>query len=185
MARVKFITSSNEVQGKAKEAFTQLTETGKLTNMKAALLQDYATYDAFMGWYTSWDRLVEVIGERAATIYAHAISTTNSCQLCSLFFISDLKALGIDPANFEPDEKEQVLIELATQIVKDPTSVTDELFDKLKKDYNDAEIVVIVGFAAQMIATNNFNSVLKIDVDQRLIPIKDEFKPATWRQNIR
>lgn len=183
MARVKFI-EENEVQGKAKEAYDDLKSHGKLTNMKQALLQDYATYDAFMGWYTSWNRLVEVIGIRAATIYAHSVSTTNSCQLCSLFFISDLKALGIEPSEFVADEKEQDLIELGEQIVKDPTSVSDELFARLKNTYTDAEIVVIVGFGAQMIATNNFNSVLKIDVDERLLPIKDEFKPATWRDNI-
>ncbi len=184
MARVKFITE-NEAQGKAKGAYIDLESRGKLTNMKKALLQDYSTYDAFMGWYTSWDRLVEVVGIRAATIYAHSVSTTNSCQLCSLFFISDLKALGIEPADFAADEKEQDLIELGRQIVKDPTNVSDELFARLKKTYTDAEIVVIVGFGAQMIATNNFNSVLKIDVDERLLPIKDEFKPATWRENIK
>ena len=44
---------------------------------------------------------------------------------------------------------------------------------------------MIVGFAGQMIATNNFNSVLKIDVDQRLLPILSEFKPATWRDAIK
>ncbi len=183
MARVKFITE-NETQGKSKDAYIDLESHGKLTNMKKALLQDYATYDAFMGWYTSWDRLVEVIGIRAATIYAHSVSTTNSCQLCSLFFISDLKELGIEPDDFTPDEKEQDLIELGQQIVKDPTGVSDELFARLKNTYTDAEIVVIVGFGAQMIATNNFNSVLKIDVDERLLPIKDKFKPATWRENI-
>jgi len=36
-----------------------------------------------------------------------------------------------------------------------------------------------------MIATNNFNSVLQIDVDKRLLPITDEFKPATWRDNLK
>lgn len=184
MARINFITE-NEAQGKAKEAYTSLKDAGKLTNMKQALLQDYATYDAFMGWYTSWNRLVEVIGLRAATIYAHSVSTTNGCQLCSLFFISDLKALGIEPDDFAADEKEQVLMELGEQIVKDPTNVSDELFAKLKAAYTDSEIVVIVGFAAQMIATNNFNSVLQIDVDERLLPIKDEFKPATWREDIK
>lgn len=184
MARVDFITET-EAQGKAKEAYTSLKDAGKLTNMKQVLLQDYATYDAFMGWYTSWNRLVEIIGLRAATIYAHSVSTTNGCQLCSLFFISDLKALGIEPEDFVADEKEQVLMELGEQIVKDPTDVSDELFAQLKAAYTDSEIVVIVGFAAQMIATNNFNSVLKIDVDERLLPIKDEFKPATWREDIK
>ena len=185
MARVKFIESVEEAQGKAKEAYEKLVDAGKITNMKRALLQDYATYDAFMGWYTSWARLVEIIGLRAATVYAHAVSTTNSCQLCSLFFISDLKALGIDPNQFETTEQETILVKLARQIVKDPTAVPDSYFEELRKFYNDSEIVTIVGFAAQMIATNNFNSVLKIDVDKRLLPIKDEFKPATWRKDIK
>ncbi len=44
--------------------------------------------------------------EEDAVLYAHAISTTNSCQLCSLFFISDVKGLGLDPANLQYDEKE-------------------------------------------------------------------------------
>ncbi|MGN0432425.1 MAG: carboxymuconolactone decarboxylase family protein [Lachnospiraceae bacterium] len=184
MARVKFV-EANEVEGKAKEAYDNYVKAGKLTNMKKALLRDYATYDAFMGWYTSWDRLVEVIGLQAATIYAHSISTTNSCQLCSLFFISDLKALGLDPYNLQLTEQESLLAQLGEQIVKDPTAVGDELIANLKKFYDDTELVVIVGFGAQMIATNNFNSVLKIDVDQRLVPIQGEFKPATWRENIK
>ena len=58
---------------------------------------------------------------------------------------------------------------------------SDETFEKLHKFFSDSEIVAIVGFAGQMIATNNFNSVLKIDVDKRLLPIINEFKPATWR----
>ena len=59
------------------------------------------------------------------------------------------------------------------------------MFDGLRKYFDDREIVVIVGFAGQMIATNNFNSVLKIDVDKRLLPIIGEFKPATWRNDIK
>ena len=183
MARVKFITAE-EVTGKAKEAYEDLASKGKLKNMKQALLQDYATYDAFMGWYTSWNRLVEVIGLKAATIYAHAVSTTNGCLLCSLFFISDLKELGLEPSELSLDAKEELLVTLAQQIVKKPTAVDDEVISNLKPYFSDSELVVIVGFAAQMIATNNFNSVLQIDVDERLLPIRDEFKPATWREKI-
>lgn len=183
MARIKLL-ELEETTGAERERYQALADAGKVTNMKKGLLQDAATYDAFMGWYTSWNRLVEVISEREATVYAHAISTTNSCQLCSLFFISDLKALGINPSEFEKTGREELLSELGSQIVKDPTGVSDELFAKLKQEWKDNELVVIVGFATQMIATNNFNSVFQIDVDQRLLPIKDEFKPATWRQNI-
>lgn len=184
MARVKLV-EQNEATGAEKERYDELAGRNAVTNMKKALLNDAATYDAFIAWYTSWNRLVEVIGEKDAVLYAHAISTTNSCQLCSLFFISDVKGLGLDPNNLVYDKKEQVLYELAQAIVKDPTSVSDDLFDRLREFFNDQEIVVIVGFAGQMIATNNFNSVLKINVDKRLLPIIDEFKPQTWRQNIK
>ena len=184
MARVQ-LKQPGELTGDAKKAYEELDSKGKITNMKLVMLQDYGTYRAFMGWYDSWGSLVEVVGQRAATIYAHSVSTTNGCMLCSLFFISDLKELGIDPANIEFSENEKLLAQLGEQIVKDPTAVSDELLNGLRKFYTDTEIIVIVGFGAQMQATNNFNSVLGVDVDKRLLPLKDEFKPATWRNALK
>ena len=181
MARVN-LKQPNELTGEAKKAYEELEAAGKITNMKLVMLQDYGTYRAFMGWYDSWGSLVEAVGQRAATIYAHSVSTTNGCLLCSLFFISDLKELGLDPNNFETTESEELLQQLGRQIVIDPTKVSDELLNGLRKFYTDEQIIIIVGFGAQMQATNNFNSVLGVDVDQRLLPLKDHFKPATWRE---
>ena len=184
MARVNLL-QPDELTGDARKAYEELDKAGKVTNMKLVMLQDYGTYLAFMGWYDSWKSLVEIIGQRAAAIYAHSVSTTNSCMLCSLFFVSDLRKLGLDPHNLVLEENEKILRELAIQIVKDPTKVSDELFDGLRKFYTDQQIVAIVGFAAQMQATNNFNSVLKVDIDDRLLPIMDDFTPATWREDIK
>ena len=126
MARVN-LKQPDELTGEARKAYEELEAAGKVTNMKLVMLQDYGTYKAFMGWYDSWGSLVEVVGQRAATIYAHAVSTTNGCQLCSLFFISDLRELGIDPNSFEVSENEALLQQLGQQIVKDPTKVSDDL----------------------------------------------------------
>ena len=184
MARVQ-LKQPEELSEESKKAYEELNSKGKITNMKLAMLQDYGTYKAFMGWYDSWASLVKTVGQRAATIYAHSVSTTNGCLLCSLFFISDLKELGLAPNNFELSENESLLRQLGQQIVKDPTKVSDELLNGLRKYYNDTEIIVIVGFGAQMQATNNFNSVLGVDVDKRLLPLKEEFKAPTWRENIK
>ena len=178
MARVH-LKQPDELTGDARKAYEALEAAGKVTNMKLVMLQDYGTYKAFMGWYDSWASLEKAIGLRAATIYAHAVSTTNGCMLCSLFFISDLRELGLDPNSFETTENEKLLQQLGQQIVKDPTKVSDELLNGLRKFYTDEQIIIIVGFGAQMQATNNFNSVLGVDVDQRLLPLKDQFKPAT------
>ena len=181
MARIN-ILPKEALEKPAQAAYENHLEKGSLSNMKEALLQDYATYEAYMGWYTSFNRLLEIFGKKTAMIYAHSISTTNNCLLCSLFFINDLKALGLDPANLVLDEKEELLAELGRCIVIDPTDVSEEIFVKLREHFSDKEIVAIVGFAGQMIATNNFNSVLQIDVDARLTPIINEFTPATWRK---
>ena len=77
MARIKLL-ELEETTGAERERYEELAGRNAVTNMKRGLLQDAATYDAFMAWYTSWNRLVEVIGEQAAVIYAHSISTTNS-----------------------------------------------------------------------------------------------------------
>ena len=90
MARVH-LKQPDELTGEAKKAYEELEAAGKVTNMKLVMLQDYGTYKAFMGWYDSWASLEKTVGLRAATIYAHSVSTTNGCLLCSLFFISDLK----------------------------------------------------------------------------------------------
>ncbi|WP_300370064.1 hypothetical protein [Brachyspira sp.] len=181
MAKVKFM-EYDEAQGKVKEAFDyHIKKSGSVTNMKKALLNDYITYDTMMGWYTSYNRLVEVVGERAAMILAHSVSTTNGCILCSLFFIRDLKAIGDDPKNLKLNEKEELLSQLGMQMVKDPNGVTDDFMNKLKKHFNDQEIVVIVGFVSWMIAYNTFNSALDIDLDESLVGIAVEFEKETWR----
>lgn len=183
MGKVNLI-APEDLTGEERKAYDELNAAGKITNMKLYMLQEIGTYRAFMGWYDSWASVEKVLGLKDATILAHAVSTTNGCLLCSLFFISDLKGLGLDPNSFELDEKEELLVALGQQIVKDPTAVPDELFEGLRRFFTDREIIVIVGFAIQMQATNNFNSVLKVEVDERLLPLKGEFQPATWRKNI-
>lgn len=171
-----------DATGALKEAYDyQLKKSGAITNMKLALGNSYTVYDVYMGWYRVWERLVEMLGQRAAIILAHAISTTNGCILCSLFFIHDIKALGEDPNNLTLNEKEELLVELGTAAVKDPNSVSHELIDALKKYFNDEELVVLVGFIGQMIMYNVFNSILDIDLDESLHPIRNEFEPETWR----
>jgi hypothetical protein len=171
-----------ETTGPQREAFDyQLKKSGGISNMKHVLANSWPVYDAYMGWYTIFDRLLEILGKRGAALYSHAISTTNGCLLCSLFFIYDLRELGEDPKNPTLDAKEDLLVRLARQIVKDPNGVRDELFEELETHFNHEEIAVLVGFAGQMIATNIFNSVLDVDPDERFVPLIGEFEPETWR----
>jgi alkylhydroperoxidase family enzyme len=182
MARIPLV-EYEESTGKIREAFDyQIGKSGSISNMKRGLLQDIDVYDVNMGWYTLYARLGEFLTKRETIILCHSISTTNGCLLCSLFFISDLKEIGEDPHNFELDEREALLAELGSTIVKNLNGVSDELYARLQAVWTTQQIVVLVGFAAQMIATNIFNSVFEIDVDDRLLKDVSDFEPETWRQ---
>jgi len=172
MARIRPLTE-DELDPIQAEDHEELVRRDHVTHMQRTLIRDRATYRAYDAWHLSWDRLVQVVGERAATVFAHVISETNECQLCSLYFVSDLRALGVDPHDYAPTEEEKVLTDLGRAIVRDPNAVPTELFDRLLARHSGDEVVVIVGFAGQMIATNTFNSVLQVDLDGRLLPLRD------------
>ena len=141
MARIKLV-EQNEATGAEKERYDELAGRNAVTNMKKGLLNDAATYDAYMAWYTSWNRLVEVIGEKDAILFAHKISTTNSCQLCSLFFISDVKGLGLDPANLVYDEKETGLTDTDMATIKDIAEKLNISPGTVSKGLNGAKDII-------------------------------------------
>ncbi|MDR2106563.1 MAG: hypothetical protein LBP24_04065 [Coriobacteriales bacterium] len=149
---------------------------GRVTNMKRLLLQDLPTYHAYMAWYTLYERLVDVVGKRAVDLLCYAVSTNNHCLLCSTFFQQIFIDAGENPNAFEADATEQLLLDLGTAISQNPNNVPSEVYARLEERFTADEIVLIIGFAAQMVATNYFNMVTKVDIDEQLEPyITPEF----------
>ena len=67
-------------------------------------------------------------------------------------------------------EEEDLLIRYGRAIVSDANNIPKELFDELKKHWNEEQIVAITAFATIMIATNIINKSLDIELDDNLIP---------------
>ena len=63
-------------------------------------------------------------------------------------------------------EKEQILIDYGQAIAEDPKHVPQELFDKLKANFTEEEIVVITAMGVVMIANNYFNDILGVTPDK-------------------
>ena len=102
--------------------------------------------------------------------FCYAISTTNDCLLCSIFFKKILDDAGIDFEHFAFTEEEEILVEYGRAIVKDANSIPPEIFDRMKERWSEEQIVAITAFATIMIATNIINKALKIELDEELIP---------------
>lgn len=146
----------------------QIKKHGRITNMKRTLLHNVPSFKAYMEWYTLYDELVGTVGERALSLFSFAISSGNDCLICSTFFRKILVDSGEDPDCPNLSETEQLLMELGTLMSTDPHNIPDEIYTALKERFSDETIVTIFAFGGLMYATNLFNTVAKVPLDEVL-----------------
>jgi alkylhydroperoxidase family enzyme len=96
--------------------------------------------------------------------------------LCSTFFQQIFVDAGENPDDFKADTTEQLLLDLGTAISQNPNAISDDIYARLEETFTTDQIVLIIGFAAQMVATNYFNMISRVEVDEVLEPyITPEF----------
>jgi alkylhydroperoxidase family enzyme len=145
---------------------------GRMTNMKRTLLHSPPAFHALMEWYTLRDVVRPFLGERATTIFAHAISVETDCLICSTFFRRILIDAGENPDALTLDEREQLLVEFGRQLASDPKAVSAPLYARLAGHYDAAQIVALTAFGCIMLATNVFNDALRVELDGYLEPYR-------------
>jgi alkylhydroperoxidase family enzyme len=67
-------------------------------------------------------------------------------------------------------DTEQKLIDFGSSIAKNKGHISDEIYNAVAEYYTAEELVVLIAFAGQMIATNIFNNVIETDIDEYLTP---------------
>lgn len=102
---------------------------------------------------------------------AYAVSHINKCQYCIGVVEGMLGKLGVDPenikevstgekANLKPDEL--AAVRYAEAVTKDAVSISPEIFEELKKHYNEAQIVEITSAIGLFNYINRFNDALGV-----------------------
>jgi len=127
-------------------------------------------YRALMEWYTLRDAVEPVLGNRGVNFYCYAISTENECLICTTFFAQILDELNIDFDSFSFTEQESLIIDYGRSLVSKPHEISDEIFQGLKRFFNEEQIVLLTAFGSIMIATNLINTALQVELDEELIP---------------
>ncbi|HRR89404.1 MAG TPA: hypothetical protein P5161_01305 [Eubacteriales bacterium] len=169
MERVKMI-DYDSANAEQKAAFREQVEKhGRMTNMKKTLLNHMPSFYVLMKWYELRDLTVKLIGEFSTNLFAYAVSDANDCLICSTFFRKILIDSGYDPDNLKLSETDAALYEFA-RAAATHAEVTEELFGRLKRYFDDSGIVLLTAFAGQMIATNLVNNMLKVPLDEYLVP---------------
>jgi alkylhydroperoxidase family enzyme len=144
----------------------------RMTNMKNTLAHDQVAFEALMTWYPLHDAVVPFLGQRRTNLFCHAISTQSGCLICSTFFRRLLVEAGEDPNDLQLDDEDKLIAALGRQLAIDPHGLSDDLFAQLKERYEDRQIVLLVSFAALMLATNIVNDALQVPLDDYLEPYR-------------
>jgi alkylhydroperoxidase family enzyme len=165
ISMTEYDSASPEVKA---EYDDQIAKHGRITNMKRAMLHNIPTFKAYMEWYTLYDLIVPFLGERALTLFSYAISHGNDCLICSIFFRKILIDSGDDPDNPQLNDVEKLMMAFGQSICTQPHDIPDEIYAELKSKFNDEQLTLLVGFAGIMYATNLFNTVSKVPLDEVL-----------------
>jgi alkylhydroperoxidase family enzyme len=123
-----------------------------------------------MQWYPLFENLRKILGVRLANLFAYTISEASGSVLCSTFFRKTIIEAGEEPEHPELSQKERLILDFGVAISMEKGRVPDELYRQVSALYNDEQMVVLVAFAGQMIATSVFNNAVETDIDEHLIP---------------
>jgi hypothetical protein len=140
----------------------------RITNMKATLGHSRLAFEVYMEWYRLYERIREITGERMAYLFAYSVSKASNCPLCTTFFRKIIIDHGEKPEDLALNENEQLLLDFGSAIAARHGEIEDALFKKVSRLYATKEMVELIAFAGQMIATNIFNNVIGTDIDEYL-----------------
>lgn len=153
------------------EAFQQhrTRYNARITNMKATLAHSLPAFEIYMEWYRLYDCIKAILGERLAHLFAYSISKGSDCPLCTTFFRKIIIDNGENPEDIHFTEHEELIINFGSAIASGSGKIDDTLFEKVRSLYSTSQMVELVAFAGQMIATNIFSNVTETDIDEYLL----------------
>jgi alkylhydroperoxidase family enzyme len=151
----------------------------RMTNMKRTLLHSLPAFNALMEWYPLRDTVQPFLGERLTTLFAHAISAETDCLICSTFFRRMLIQTGENPERLRLDDRETAVLEFGRALAVSPFKVPDEIYQKLARHFDSAQVVALTAFGALMVATNVVNNALDVDLDEYLQPYRKGVREST------
>lgn len=166
MPRILPLTEAEQsADTKAAFAAHVTNHSSRITNMKSTMGRSVLVFNIYMQWYDLYEQVKAIVGSRAAYLFAHAISEGSNCPLCTTYFRKVIVDNGEDPKDLLLSDTDQALLDFGSAIANNKGEVPDGLYAQMAQAYSETELVVLVGFAGQMIATNIFNNVFEVQID--------------------
>jgi len=169
MARIQPV-SDNELQPSVKVAFERHVKeyNARITNMKATLGHSLLSFEIYMQWYPLYEEVEKILGKRLAYLYAYSISKASDCPLCSTYFRKIIIDSGEKPESLDLTPSQKDILDFGSGIARCQGNINDHLYNTIAGQHSKTDMVVLIAFAGQMIATNIFSNVIETDIDEYL-----------------
>lgn len=173
MPRVRTVPAS-EVTGAARDVYDRSAGYGSFASLVGVMANRPPVLEHTFGLLLDLKEEA-VLPARYLELALVAVSKLNECTFCVSNHTPRLNAAGISPAAAENilnyrtidefDAVDRLVIEYAIQVTRDFHRVRDEMFEKLREHFDDAQIVELTWRTALCGAFNRFNDVLQTEVD--------------------
>ena len=117
----------------------------------------------------------DAIGPRYRALAALGTAKAHDCQYCIAHMSVTARKAGLTEAEIDAagrpddnrtlDERERCIVEYASTLTKDSGGVTDELLQKMKNCFTDAELVNLTMVIGLYNLTGRFLKALRIDIE--------------------
>jgi uncharacterized peroxidase-related enzyme len=131
-----------------------------------------------------WSLLIDladeaVLSKRYLELGLVTVSLLNRCTYCVSHHAPKLAVQGVSERGAERlldykdhpelDDVDKLVVEYAIAVTNNWTRTRDEIFDRLKQHFSEAQIVELTWRIALCGAFNRFNDILQLDVEQGVV----------------
>ena len=170
MARIPPV-NENDLQPTVRAAFERHVQEHQagITNMKATLGHSPLAFEVYMQWYPLYEEVEKILGKRLAYLFAYSIANASDCAITSAFFRKIIIEAGEKPESLTVTTWQKDILDFGCGQGKWQGNIRDHLYNSIAERYSQEEMVVLIAFAGQMIATNVFNNAVETDIDEYLV----------------
>ena len=174
MPRVRTVPAS-ELSGPAREVYNRSGTYGSFSSLVGVMANRPPVLEHTFGLLLDL-KAEGVLPARYLELALVTVSKLNECTFCVSNHTPRLNASGISVTAAENildyaevdefDAVDKLVIEYAIQVTTDFHRVRDQMFDRLRAHFDDAQIVELTWRIALCGAFNRFNDVLQTEIDE-------------------
>jgi len=185
------IAAVSDIAAAAKDPARQSSGLGLgVANSQRAMMRSPQFALAWRG-YGSAVREYATVNREIKLHISFAVSMANGCRYCVLHQVLGLRRLNVDPAKLMAMKKddsaltkrELAAVEFARKLTRDPSSITDSDFEKIKAEFTEQGALEVILQTCAFSFMNRFTDGLHLPSEDEAIRVYREVYGSDWNES--